>query len=251
MANLKKQNFLVIAVIVTGIIVLTGLILQLSGGSRPVLVSNTNTQGITVNGEGYISVKPDIARVSLGMEAVAATAKEAQRKNSEVMNKIVAGLKNLGLEAKDIQTTDLSLYSERRYDKVSGQDRVVGFRSVNQVTITVRDLDKLGAAIDQSIQAGANHVQNVAFSVESPGKWREQAITKAVEEARAKADTLAKASGIKIKRIIAMNESSIHVSPYQLESFQRTKQMSEDAVNTPIEPGNIKITANVQMNFGI
>lgn len=253
MESVKKQNYLAIAVIAIGIIVISGFILQLSGGFRSLWVSNSNNQGITVSGEGFVTVKPDIARATLGMEAVAATAKEAQRKNTEAMNKIVTVLKNLGLEAKDIQTTDFSLFPERRYDKSSGQNQVAGYRAVNQVTITVRHLAKLGEAIDQSIQAGANHVQNISFTVETPDKWRAQAIARAVKDARAKADALARASGVRIKRIIALNESGININPYQMEyGYKKAAVLTAgDSLNTPLEPGSIKVTANVQMNFGI
>lgn len=253
MENIKKQNYPVIVAIAITIIIAFGLILQLSGASRSVLSYNATPQGITVNGEGNITVKPDMAQVTLGMEATAVTAKEAQQKNTVVMNKVVAGMKLLGLGGKDIQTTDFNLFPDRRYDKASGQEQVVGYRAVNQVTITIRDLAKLGAVIDQSIQAGANNVRNVSFSVESPEKWREQAITKAVKEARSKADALAKAAGIRIKRIIAMNESSINVQPYLMDqSYKRAEVMGAgDASNPAIEPGRVKVTANVQINLGI
>lgn len=253
MENVKKQNYLIITAIVIGIILVFGLILQLSGSFRSVSSSNATPQGITVNGEGNITVKSDMAQVTLGMEAAAATAKEAQQKNTAVMNKIVAGLKLLGLAVNDIQTTDFSLFPDRRYNKTSGQEQVVGYRAVNQVTITVRDLAKLGAAIDQSIQAGANNVQNVSFSVESPGKWRNQAIAKAVKEARAKAESMAKASGMRIKQIIAMNESGINISPYQMDYGYKKAEVlgAGDTLNSPLEPGSVKVTANVQMNFGI
>ncbi len=179
MENVKKKNYLIIMLIAIGIIVMFSFILQLSGGFRSVLVSNSISQGITVNGEGFIIVKPDIARVTLGMEAV--------------------------------------------------------------------------AAIDQSIQAGANNVQNVSFSVESPGKWRDQAIAKAVKEARAKGESLARAAGTRIKRIIAINESTIDVRPYQMDySYKKAEILrAGENMNTPLEPGSVKVTANVQMNFGI
>lgn len=252
MENIKKQNYLGLAVIVTGIIVAIGLFILGACGARSVLAFNPNQQGITVNGEGTVTVKPDMARVTLGMESMAASAREAQRKNAGVMNNIVAELKRLGLADKDIQTTDFNLFPERKYDKATGRNQIVGYRAANQVTVTIRNLSKLGTAIDQSIQAGANYVQNVIFSVESPEKWREQAIASAVKEARSKADALAKASGMSIKRIIAMNESNINVSPYPMDLSLQKAGFRADSANasTPLEPGSVKVTATVQMNFG-
>ncbi len=253
MVNLKKENLPLITTIVFGALILFMLITQfVIGSSNAGYVPSSPGQGIIVTGEGSVSVKPDIARVTLGVESQAAIAKDAQRKNSEVMAKIVAGLKNSGLAAKDIQTTDFSLFPVHHYDKATGQDRLVGYRAVNQVTVTVRDLVKLGEAIDGSIEAGATNVQNISFSVESPGKWRAKAIEKAVQLARSKADAMAKASGVKIKGILSVNESSINIQPYLMERFKQAADLQMAAVqNTPIEPGNIKVTANVQMSFRI
>lgn len=253
MGNVKKENFMLGSVIVIGIIALMGLIFQLSAaGFRQVLLSNSTSQSIMVNGEGIISVKPDIARISLGVEAGALTAGEAQRQNAELMAKIVAGLKTLGLGEKDIQTTEFSLFPERQYLKELGREKVTGYRAVNQVTVTVRDLTKLGEAIDQSVKAGANNIQSISFSVEAPGKWREKAIAKAIRDARSKAEAMAKSSGVKIKRIIFMNESTIDVRPYQRDGFEKAAMLGAgDAANTPVEPGNVKVTANVQMSFGV
>jgi uncharacterized protein len=251
MGNGKNENYLLISVIGIGIIAILGLLVQLTGGFRTALVSNSTNQGIIVNGEGLIAVKPDISRVSLGVEAEAATAGEAQRKNSEQMSKIIVGLKNLGLAAKDIQTTEFSLFPDRRFIKELNQEKVVGYRAVNQVTVTVRDMAKLGKAIDQSIKSGANNIQNVSFEVESPEKWRGKAIEKAIKDARSKAEAMAKASGVKIKKIITMNESTIEVRPYQMDSFKRAELQDAIGAVTPIESGNVKVTANVQVIFGV
>ena len=250
-----KRNNLVFAVIGIGLIALLGLMMQMTGGNRNVLAAGSGYQGIIVNGEGTTAVQPDIARVNLGLEAEAATAKEAQRKNADQMAKIVAGLKALGLAEKDIQTTEFNLFPNRQYDKDSGQDKLVGYRATNQVTVTIRDLKKLGQVIDGSIQHGANTVNSVAFSVETPGKWREKAIAKAVAEARSKAEAMAKASGVRIRKIIAITESTIDIRPFQADfGYKRAEVLqagADMAANTPMEPGNVKLTANVQISFGI
>jgi uncharacterized protein YggE len=254
MENGKKNN-LGIAVIIVGGMAFLGLFMQFTGGSSRIMAVGPGNQGIIVNGEGITSVQPDIARVNLGLEAEAPTAKEAQRKNADQMTKIVAGLKALGLAEKDIQTTDFNLFPNRQYDKESGQEKLIGYRATNQVTVTVRDLKKLGQIIDGSIQNGANTVNGVTFSVETPGKWREKTIAKAVAEARSKAEAMAKASGVRIRKINAINESSIDIRPYQTDyGYKRLEVLgagAEMASNTPLEPGNVKITANVQISFGI
>lgn len=250
MESLKKENSLLFLVIAVGIIVLLGLVLQIFGFR--VVEAGTNPRGIFVNGEGSISVKPDIVRISLGVEAEAPTAGEAQRENDELMGKVITVLKNLGLKEKDIQTTEFSLIPEREYIKGLNRYKVVGYRAMNQVTVSVRNLSKLGEVIDQSIKAGANNIQNVAFSVEFPEKWREQAIVKAVKDAKFKAEAMAKASGKRIAETISMGETTIEVSPYQIDGYERAAVLQDTAAaNTPVESGNVKVTASVKINYRI
>lgn len=249
METIKKESRLQALVISTGVIALLGLIFWLAGGvnrNSPVFAPS---HGIIVGGEGSVTVKPDIARINLGVETEALTAGEAQKRNAELMTKVVNKLKTLGLMEKDIQTTGFKLYPVRQYFKEINREKITGYRVVNQVTVTVRDLAKLGEVIDSSIKAGANNIDNVFFSVESVKKWQEKAIAEAIKNARSKAEGIAKASGVKIRKVISIIESNVDLRPFVMNEFQK-RTLAADAV-TPIEMGSVKVNANVQMNFSI
>ena len=250
MDNLQK-NSIPLSLIFSVIALIASVIVLFSLGrviTSTLPGSGQSGQGISVNGLGTVEVEPDQAQVILGVESDAKTAQEAQAKNAAIMNRILAELKKLAISDKDIQTTDFSLYPNRQFIKETGREQVVGYHISNQVTVTVRALNKLGETIDSSIASGATNVNNVLFSVSSPDQWKEKAITNAVRDARAKAEVMAKASGARIKRVSYINDSSVNVLPYRLEM----KNMSYDAAaQTSIQPGNVKIQVNIQMGFEI
>jgi uncharacterized protein YggE len=204
---------------------------------------------ITVNGEGVITVEPDIAYVSLGVNVSAATANEAQVKNATLMSQIIRDLNNSGIDSKDIQTTNFNLFPEYRTTKDSEPDQVIGYRAMNQLAVTIRDIRKVGEVIDLSIKAGANNINSVIFSVNSTESLRDRAIEAAVKDAQSKAEVMAKAAKVNIKRVLSINESAVNVRPMQMDTLY--KSALGNAINTPIETGNVKVTVNIQMRFEI
>jgi uncharacterized protein YggE len=155
---------------------------------------------IVVNGEGVITVEPDIAYVSLGVNVSAATAKEAQVKNATLMSQIIRDLNNSGIDSKDIQTTNFNLFPEYRTTKDSEPDQVIGYRAMNQLAVTIRDIRKVGEVIDLSIKAGANNINSVIFSVNSTESLRDRAIEAAVKDAQSKAAVMAKAAKVILRK---------------------------------------------------
>lgn len=205
---------------------------------------------IVVNGEGAVAVEPDIAYVSLGVNVQAATAKEAQAKNAALMARVTTDLKNSGIQAKDIQTTNFNLFPEYRSNNDPMSEQITAYRAVNQVAVTVRDIRKVGEVIDLSIKAGANNINHVIFSVSSPEQWRDKAIEAAVKDARAKAEVMAKTAKVALKSILSITESGVNIRPLQMDTM--LKSVSGYAnVNTPVETGDVKVTASVQIKFEI
>lgn len=233
-----------------GIIVLLGLIIAV-GSSRAVVISGPGAQGVVVKGESKITAKPDLARVTLGVETQGPSAGEAQQKNAESMTRLIAVLKGMGLAGKDIQTTGLSLNPMRKYIKELNREQIIGYRAVNQVTVSISDLTKVSEALDQSVKAGANNIEQIVFLVESPEKLRDQALAMAVKDARVKAEVMAKAAGKRITGTIAISEANLDLQPYQADSYKIEAQMAAAAANTPVEPGVVKVIANVQVNYKI
>ncbi|HBE76456.1 MAG TPA: hypothetical protein DDW65_01545 [Firmicutes bacterium] len=230
---------------------LTGLVLLIMMITFSVSSYAAASGEIVVNGTGVVTVAPDIAYVSLGVSLIAPTAQDAQTKNALVMSQIMADLINDGLNKKDLQTSNFSLYPEYKYNKDSEPGQIIGYRVTNQVTVTVREISKVGAVIDLAIKAGATNINSVIFSVSATEEWRNKVIEAAVTEARAKADIMAKAAKVTIKRVLAINESSINVQPVQMDAMFKSASLRNVAVSTPIEAGDVKITVDIQMKFEI
>jgi len=171
-----------------------------------------NANQITVSGEGKVYATPDIATVTLGIETNGAVVKEITQTNVSSMNKIIDGLKNLGIEEKDIQTTQYSVTPQYNYTEKSG--RVPNGYTINQnIEVKIRNFDNISSVLDVATQNGANVVSSLAFTIDNPEQFRSEARAKAIEQAKAKAKTLADQAGIKLGDIINVYENSYNYSP--------------------------------------
>ncbi len=158
---------------------------------RPTLAADSSTppeHTISVSGTGTVTLKPDVADLHLGVAVSRPSVKAAQADAAAAMTKVIAALKALGIDDKDIQTSNLSLQPTYDYQNGSNPPRITGFQMSNSVTVTVRDLAKLGDAIDNSLAAGATSVDGVTFRVSDQTAAEAQARQAAMTEARAKAD---------------------------------------------------------------
>ncbi|HON86688.1 MAG: SIMPL domain-containing protein [Firmicutes bacterium] len=202
---------------------------------------------ISVSGEFTIYVKPDVATVSFGVETNASTAQEAQAENSSLMNKVISELLAQGISREDIQTSDFALYPvyETIENARTSQQMLIGYRCNNTVTVRIKDLSKIGQIIDATVKAGATNVGGISFGVLDPKKYQDQVLAKAVEHARHKAEVMAKAAGVTIKDVINISDGWVSVSSVRKTANFAEAQMDE----TPIEPGEVTITATVRMDF--
>lgn len=205
------------------------------GGSQQAIRS------ITVVGQGEAKGKPDIARTSLGVEAVAPTVQEAMNQTTAKMNAIIDALKKNGVAEKDIKTANFSISMERPYNEAvpvpppyisplpaaapgkPGTKAAVPaapaapaapvpqvppatYRVNNTVEIVVRDVAKTGAILQAAVDAGANNVWNVSFGLDDMRPLEADARAKAVEDARARAEALAKLEGLTLGKVISVSE---------------------------------------------
>lgn len=198
---------------------------------------------IAVNGAGVVSISPDVADVSIGVSATESTAKAARDQAAKAMSAVIAAIKKNGVDAKDISTTNVSL--EPVYESSSSKPRLVGYQFGNTVRVTVRDLDKLPAVIDDSVGAGATLVHGIAFRVDDPKAAQAQARDAAMADARAKADALARAGGVTIKGVASISETS-----YSPVSVMYDKAYAGAlAASTPVETGTTDVRVQVSVTY--
>ncbi len=162
---------------------------------------------ITVVGEGTVALQPDIATAQIGVDVSGPTAREASVEAARIMEAILAALEAQGVAPKDIQTSNYSIFAERMGDPMTGRpNERVTYRVNSGVAITVRDLATVGALLDAVIDAGANNIYGVSFSVANPDRSMAEARRKAAEDARIQAEELARLHGVALGQIVSVSE---------------------------------------------
>jgi len=194
---------------------------------------------------GETAARPDIASITTGVQVKAPTAAEAMRQNAERMSAVVATLKARGINERDIQTSGLSLSPQYVYEQ-NKPPRPDGYQASNQVTVTVRDLARLGQAVDAVVAAGANEINGIGFGLASPGPVEDASRRAAVVALTAKANLYAQAAGYKIARLISLSESGGY-TPQPPQPKYMARALASDS--TPVEGGELKVRIDVQAAY--
>lgn len=209
-------------------------------------VAGAETSKVSVTGEGLVTITPDTATVTVGVDITQETLGEAQRLADEQMAEVIDALMAAGIAEADIQTTNYSVSVLRNYDESSGaQGETTGYQVSNQVNVKIRDIDQVGAILDTVVGEGANSIYGISFYVNDPNPALSQARELAVEDAKRKADELAAAAGMAVGRILTLSESSAGApSPvaFAEDSAQR-------AGGAPIQVGSTEVRVDVQVTY--
>ena len=207
---------------------------------------------ISVDGYGEVVAIPDRANVSISILTTAKKAKEAQQENATVASAIKAALQSLGIEAKDMKTSNYYFRPVYRQEK-NKPDKIIAYNATSTLDVVVNDITKTGLVIDRALSNGANKIDNVAFDLKEPEKYRKEALKAAVHDASTKAEIIASGLGTGIKGIKFVKENSGRVTAR--ENVMMTKMAGVDAlsanadVETPIEVGDIEINASVHVDY--
>jgi len=208
------------------------------------------TDTFTVTGEGTISVKPDIAYVSVGIQKNSSTVKQVQTQVNEVTNKIIAGLKTLGIDSKNIQTENYSI--NPNYDWSSSTQKITGYTANSQLKIKITDLDKINDVIDSATTNGANQVNNITLDVEDRDTAEETARKDAVAQATKKAETAARIAGFKLGKIIGYYESSNESNMVRPIAYSlKGAGVADQAISTNVQTGSEEVKITVNLSYQI
>lgn len=210
---------------------------------------------IVVTGNGESTAVPDLAIVRLGATVQAPEANVAQAKVNEIMQSALDAMEKLNIPKRFLKTSRLSLspvYGNMRPDPAdeSRGPKITGYRANNTIEVTLEDIDRVGKVIDTGIKAGANELQGVSFSLKNDLAQRSEALTEAAKEAQTKAEVIAKALSLRLGSVSEVNESGVRVMP-QNEYFGGARMAMAGAVQTPVQPGEIKVQASVTVHYQI
>jgi uncharacterized protein YggE len=205
---------------------------------------------ITVVGQGSVNVKPDVAQVSIGVESSAETVSEAVADNQGKMESILAALGAAGIEEKDIQTMHFSIQLDRYPEPVpvaeSAAEVQPVYRVSNMVNVTVRDLDSVGDVLDAVVEAGANNIWGVSFSVDDPKEAQADARAEAIADARSRAGALAELTEVTLGPVMSVSEV-LGAGGFSAQVVVE-KAMSASG---SISPGEVEVSYQVQVTYFI
>lgn len=191
---------------------------------------------------GETRLAPDMATISLGVTTDAPTARAAMQATAARMDQVMQALRRGGIAAKDVQTAEISVDPQYVYEQ-NQPPRLTGYRASNQVTVTVRDLARLGAAVDATVAAGANQMGGISFGLADPAAAENAAREAAVKALAAKADLYARVTGYRVLRLVSLSEAGGY-SPSPPAPMVAMAARFEKA-DTPVAAGEVRVRIDV------
>ena len=203
---------------------------------------------ISVQGSGAAFAKPDMASASAGIESRGATPENALAANTKAMNAIMAAIKRHGIAERDVETSSFSIapvYGQQPGPR--GALNIEGYQVTNQVTVRLRDMDKLGELLSALVGAGANRLNGVSFDIAEPAKLQDDARKAAMTDAKKRADLFAAAAGVTVKRVMSISEGGGFAPPQPMAM----RAMKAGGESVPVAGGEQSITASVSVVYEI
>jgi uncharacterized protein YggE len=230
------------------VVLTAALFLSIAPASAQTVPART----LSIAGNAEVHAVPDAALVSTGVVTESETAAAALKSNSAALSKVLDAIRSFGVEAKDLQTSGLSL--EARYyrpEKPSATDRprIIGYTAANQITVRVRDLGKLGDLLDKVAVAGANRIDGIQFIISSQEGLLDEARRKAVADAKAKADLYAQAAGFTLGKVMSFTEETAAPTPRPMGRAMAVSGAAAPPV--PIEAGEMTLSVRVRVTWSL
>jgi len=205
---------------------------------------------ITVSGDAVIASEPDQAQIDIGVTTQARTAPEASKENAERVARVLAEAKKILGKGDEIKTSGYALNPQYRYPQ-GGKPEIVGYAASNTVRIKMAKLDDVGRLIDAAMQAGANNVGRLLFTLKDEEAARLEALRLASIKARAKAEAIAASLGLKVVRVIAVAEGERSMQPIMRQAPMARSEAMVAAAPTPVEPGTVDVRAAVTLTVEV
>lgn len=212
--------------------------------AAPVVAPGSTRLDVTATGE--VSQVPDLVLISAGVVTRGATAAEAIGRNSERMEAVRAALRRAGIAERDIQTANLSLNPDYRYEQ-NQPPQLMGYSAQNQLSVRFRDVRRAGAILDALVAAGANTISGPSFALDKPEAALDEARVRAIAAGRARADLYARSLGMRVVRLVSVSEGGGSYGPPVPMAVATTADSA--AARTEIVPGEQKLQVTLAMSF--
>jgi uncharacterized protein YggE len=204
---------------------------------------------ITVNGLGKSFSPPDMATIKTGVITYGSAARDALSENNKILTNMMDVLEKHHIGSKDVQTSNLNVTPEyRRDDRGRREPEIVGYRVTNQLSARVRDLKHLGEVIDALVRAGSNQISGIQFGIDDPAEVLGLARNQAIVDARSRAELYAQAAGVRVGKVLAIEEQSIGLPRPQ----HLARGFAAEAVSSvPVATGEQEFRVRITMVFAL
>ena len=231
---------------------LVAVLLACAGAASPARAQPapaSPVSSIRVTGDARVTARPDRVQIDIGVTTRAAQSQEAASQNAREVDAVLAAVRK-ATPAAVLKTISYSLNPTYQYHPKGEEPTITGYSAVNVVQVTLDDLARIGTVIDSATQAGANHVQGIQFTLRDQDAVRAEALRQAATRARAEAEVLAAALGLKVVRVLGVEENSPRVMPVRAY-LGAQRAMAAAAAPTPVEAGTLDVTADVMLTVEV
>ncbi len=241
------RNLLTILALVLSVGVAVALQANRTFAQTPPQPTPGQPSGVSVSGEGVVTAQPNVARVTLGVDVFNQSLAAAQSDASTRMNAVVEKLKGSGIAESEIRTVSFSINPQ--YDNRDGQSTVLrGYQVQNMVEVKTANASGLGALLDDVVSAGATRVHGIRFEADNMAQLKDQAREQALRNARAKADQLARGTGVSVGAPILVEDTETGgVTPVRVVAPAAPAVQAA----TPVQPGELQVRSVVHVTWSI
>ena len=201
---------------------------------------------LSVSAQADATRVPDVATISAGVVTQAADANAAMRANADQMAKVMAAIKAAGIAERDIQTSGINVNPQYRYAE-NQAPAITGYQASNTVSLKVRDIGNLGKVLDALVASGANQVNGPGFEIDKPEAVYDEARRDALKQAQARAQMYASELGLRVRRIVSIDEGGGFQPPMPMPMMARAEKGV--AYDTAVSPGETTLSANLSVVF--
>ena len=201
---------------------------------------------VTAQGEAVITAEPDQAQIDIGVVTQARNALDAAKENAEKLVRVMAEVKKFLGKDDEVKTANYSLNPNYRYPQ-GGKPEIVGYTATNMLQIKTGALENVGKLIDAAMRSGANTIQRLLFTLKDEHSAQLQALRLASTRAKAKAEAMANALGLRIVKVLSVTENERGVRPIIMPQPRVTQMETAASAPTPVEPGTIEVRSSVTL----
>jgi uncharacterized protein len=223
----------------------SAVLLLTSGAHAQETEKRPTPPSVTASGEAVMTVEPDQAEIDIGVVTQSRNAPDAARENADKLTRVMAAVKKILAQGDEVKTASYALTPNYRYPQ-GGKPELVGYTATNMLRIKTATLSDVGKLIDASMQSGANTIHRLAFSLKDEESAQLQALRLASQKAKAKAEEIATALGLKMVRVLSVTEAERGVRPIVMAQA-RGAPMDVMAAPTPVESGTIEVRSTVSL----